>query len=123
MQVNITEQLEMIWTLSEIAAHDGHASFKVRGDDLVRKLDCCGFTVDFVNDKPMRLRTRSLDVVLVSSDKKETANDPISASNVIKFPVITTDLNYLRGDEKALITLYREVEHLLPVKALGETIS
>lgn len=94
MQAEISRQ-EMIMSLVDIADRNGQASFVVDGDDLVKCVEYCGFSFDFVGNRLARLRTRTLDVVIEAVE----ADDLFAGY-------------YVRGNDEALQSLYHEVEHL-----------
>lgn len=110
MQVEVSRQ-EMIMSLVDIADRNGQASFVVDGDELVKCVEYCGFSFDFVRNRPARLRTRTLDVVI------NLMADGISGMDgAEEFPVWAHSLSYLRGNDEVLQSLYHEVEHLAPRK-------
>ncbi|MBL8640310.1 MAG: hypothetical protein JNK24_08165 [Alphaproteobacteria bacterium] len=92
-----TNPQTILESLVNIALYHGHASFKIKGEDLVKRLECCGMRIDFINKKPVRIQARNLDVNLNYLDN---AAAPTAA------------FSYVLGNDFVLTNLYREVEYL-----------
>lgn len=89
-------------SLVDIALYHGHASFKVKGDYLVKRLECCGMSIDFINKQPIRIRARNLDLNINYTDS--------SAPN-------PADFLYAQGNDFVLNSLYKDIEYLNPTTA------
>lgn len=110
MQASIARQMEAVWSLVDVATFHGQASFKVDGDDLLKRIECFGIRLDFVNGEMVRLRSRNLDINIIRNEQKSCAAN----LNITAFPLTRSSLCFARGNEETLEALYREVGHLVP---------
>ncbi|HNQ92612.1 MAG TPA: hypothetical protein PKI93_06740 [Alphaproteobacteria bacterium] len=110
MQANLVRHIESIWSLIDVAAFHGNASFEIEDNNLLKRLECFGMRLDFINDELVRLRYRNLDIRVAHHDLSSYGPD----SNVTAFPVSGPRVTYTQGDEEALAALCREVARLTP---------
>lgn len=111
MQATLAEQIELVWALDEIANYQGQVSYKVVGEDTVKRVDCYGLRLEYIAGQLVRLKTRQLDLCIIHQPSTIPAND---AHNIAHFPSGRTYLQYLRGDDMILKMLFRELQYLSP---------
>lgn len=109
------DHVDSVHFLADIADFHGQASFKVEGDNLLKRIEYFGMRLDFINDDIVRLRSRNLDVRLSSAKSDEYAHH----ENVTSFPLDTKSIEFAHGNEADLAALCHELASLAPQQAVA----